>query len=47
LAHVEELGDIPEYELVMGEVKLFDTFPDKMRFPQILPVLYEKVKDLI
>ena len=45
IAEINELGDIPDYE--MAEVKLFDTIPDKMRFPQILPVLYEKVKELL
>ena len=42
---LHELGDIPpDYE--MAEVKLFDTIPDKMRFPQILPVLYNKIQAL-
>ena len=41
-AHVHELGDMPDYE--MAEVKLFDTIPNKMRFPQILPVLFEEVR---
>ncbi|MCL2514072.1 MAG: bifunctional GNAT family N-acetyltransferase/NUDIX hydrolase [Oscillospiraceae bacterium] len=45
LAQIQELGDLPDYE--MGEVKLFDTYPDKMRFPQILPVIYEKMKEMI
>lgn len=45
LAQISELGNMPEYE--MAETKLFDTIPDKMRFPQILPVLFEKVKELI
>jgi len=45
LAEVHELGDMPCFE--MSEVKLFDTIPDKMRFPQILPVLFEKVRDLV
>jgi len=40
-AQIHELGDIPDFE--MAEVRLFETIPDKMRFPQILPVLYEKV----
>ena len=44
-AHVHELGEMPGFE--MAEVKLFDTIPDKMRFPQILPVLFEKVKTMI
>jgi 2,3-bisphosphoglycerate-dependent phosphoglycerate mutase len=45
LAEVHELGDIPDFE--MAEVKLFDTIPDKMRFPKILPVLFERVKEII
>ena len=44
-ARVHELGAIPDFE--MAEVKLFDTIPDKMRFPQILPVLFEKVRGMI
>ena len=42
LAHVHELENMPNYE--MAEVKLFDTIPDKMRFPHILPVLFNYVK---
>jgi 8-oxo-dGTP diphosphatase len=42
LAHIHELGEIPDFE--MAEVKLFDAMPDKMRFPQILPVVYEKMQ---
>ena len=45
LAYIHELGEIPEYE--MAEVKLFGTIPEKMRFPYILPVLYEKMQILI
>jgi len=41
-AQIYELGKMPDYE--MAEVKLFDTIPDKMRFPKILPVLYEKMQ---
>jgi 2,3-bisphosphoglycerate-dependent phosphoglycerate mutase len=44
-AQIYELGDMPDYE--MAEVKLFDTIPETMRFPRILPVLYEKVKELL
>ena len=46
-AHIHELGDIPDYETTITDVKLFDTIPDKMRFPQILPVLFERVKKII
>lgn len=44
-ARIEELGIMPDYE--MAEVRLFETFPDSMRFPQILPVLYEKMQTWI
>ena len=44
LAEIHELGDMPAFE--MAEVILLDTIPQKMRFPQILPVLFEKVKDM-
>ena len=41
-ANIYELGNIPNYE--MAEVKLFDTMPEKMRFPTILPALYDKMQ---
>ena len=41
---IHELGSIPDYE--MAEVKCFDTIPEKMRFPQILPILFERVQPL-
>ena len=41
-AQVQVLGGIPDYE--MAEVKLFDAAPEKMRFPQILPVLYKRMQ---
>jgi 2,3-bisphosphoglycerate-dependent phosphoglycerate mutase len=44
-AQIYELGVIPDYE--MAEVKLFDTIPDKMRFPKILPVLFKKMRELL
>ena len=43
LADIYELGDIPEYE--MAEIKLFETYPERLRFPQILPVLFERVRE--
>jgi 2,3-bisphosphoglycerate-dependent phosphoglycerate mutase len=44
-AHIHELGAIPEdTNDKMAEVKLFDTIPEKMRFPEILPVLFEKIR---
>ena len=42
LAHIHKLGELPDFE--MAEVKLFDSTPDKMRFAQILPVLYKKTQ---
>jgi len=42
LAHIHELGDLPDFEI--DEVRLFDTIPDKLRFPHILPVLYKRVQ---
>ena len=45
LASIYELGKIPDYE--MAEIKLFDTIPDRLRFPQILPVLFKEVEALI
>lgn len=41
-AQIHELGDIPDSE--MAEIGLFDVIPDKMRFPRILPVLYDKMQ---
>jgi 8-oxo-dGTP pyrophosphatase MutT (NUDIX family) len=41
-AELEELGELPDYE--MAEVRLFDTIPDRMRFPQILPILFDRVQ---
>jgi len=29
----------------MGEVALFDTYPEELTYPEILPVLFEKVKE--
>jgi len=44
LADIHELGEMPNFE--MAEVKLFETIPDKMRFPKILPVLFEKIQTI-
>ena len=41
-ARISELGDMPDFE--MAEVRLFDAIPDRMRFPFILPVLYENMQ---
>ena len=42
LAHIHELGELPEFE--MAEVRLFEALPDKMRFPEIQPVLYKRMQ---
>jgi len=47
LAQIRELGAIPDYETTITDVGLFDTIPDRMRFPQILPVLFERVREFI
>jgi len=41
-AEIHELGDMPAFE--MAEVKTFDTIPNKMRFPEILPVLFKAMQ---
>ena len=45
LAKIHEMGTLPDFE--MAETGLFDTIPDKMRFPQILPVLFARMEDYI
>ncbi|MGI6704909.1 MAG: GNAT family N-acetyltransferase [Clostridia bacterium] len=42
LADITELSGIPDSE--MSEVALFDTYPEELTYPQILPLLFEKVK---
>ena len=42
LAQIHELGNMPDFE--MAEVKLFESIPERMRFPQILPVLYRELQ---
>jgi len=42
LAHIHELGESPDFE--MAETKLFDSTPENMRFPLILPVLYKRMQ---
>ena len=41
-AQTHELGNVPDYE--MAEVGLFDALPDKMRFPLIYPILYNRMQ---
>jgi len=45
LAHIQNLGPLPESE--MGEVRLYDAIPDKMTYPQVLPVLYTHIQGWI
>lgn len=40
-ADVHKLGKLPESE--MAQVRLFDSIPDTMTYPQILPLLYHKM----
>ena len=42
-AEIEELAELPE-KFEMAEIRLFDAIPDQMRFPELLPVLYEKMQ---
>jgi len=42
LAHIRELGELPGFE--MAEVRLFEALPEKMRFPEIMPVLYKTMQ---
>lgn len=40
-AEVEELGDLPDLEI--ERIELFDTLPENLTYPEIQPLLYEKV----
>ena len=42
LAHIHKLGELPDFE--MAEVRLFEALPKKMRFPEIMPVLYKTMQ---
>jgi len=44
LADVKRFDPVPS-EFEMEEIRAFDTYPADMRFPQILPVLYERMKE--
>jgi 8-oxo-dGTP diphosphatase len=44
LAEIIELSDMPDSE--MSEVALFDTYPEKLTYPHILPILFEKVNNI-
>ena len=41
-AQIEKLGDLPESE--MCEINLLNATPDEMTYPQILPILYERMQ---
>ncbi|MCL2867212.1 MAG: histidine phosphatase family protein [Clostridia bacterium] len=45
IANIHELGPLPDFE--MEEVKLFDTIPDHMRFPAVLPVLFDTLRKMV
>jgi 8-oxo-dGTP diphosphatase len=42
-ADVELLGELPS-DCEIAEVKGFDTYPEKLTYPDILPVLYAKIR---
>jgi 8-oxo-dGTP diphosphatase len=42
-ADVEELGELPA-AFEMAEVRGFDIYPEKLTYPEILPVLYRKMQ---
>jgi len=44
LAEVEEFADIPESE--MAEIMFSDSYPDELTYPDILPVLYERIRSM-
>ena len=41
LAEVKILGELPDYE--MAETGLWDTYPEELTYPAILPVLFQKI----
>jgi len=42
LAYIYELGELPGFEI--AETRLFVALPEKMRFPEIMPVLYKRMQ---
>jgi 8-oxo-dGTP pyrophosphatase MutT (NUDIX family) len=42
-ADIEELGELP-VDFEMAEVKQFATIPDKMTYPQILPIIFAEMQ---
>ena len=44
-AIINRLGDLPESE--MGDVKLFDSFPEDLTYPLVTPVLFDEARKVI
>jgi len=42
LAHIHKLGELPDFEV--AEVGLFEVYPEKLRFPHILPIIYRRMQ---
>ncbi|MCM1989757.1 NUDIX hydrolase [Oceanirhabdus seepicola] len=42
-AEIEELGKLPDLEI--GEVKLFDSMPENLTYPEIQPLLFKMVQE--
>lgn len=45
LAEIEELGTLPDYE--MAETGLWETYPDELTYPAILPELFREMQKYI
>ena len=41
---IQRLGNLPESEI--GEVRSFDYMPEDLTYPDILPVLFDKWKEI-
>jgi len=44
-ANIIEIGELPNSEI--GEMRLFDTLPDHLTYPEILPSLHEKTLEFL
>jgi len=44
LANVSELGILPDYEI--GEIRLFESIPESLTYPEIQPVFFQFVSRL-
>ena len=42
IAYIKKLEELSDFE--MEEVKLFDSYPEQLRFPEILPLLYTRLQ---